>query len=86
MPFQGEALLKQKVPHSPACGQTSSGLTSKGGQKWTTWVEDPLRDAHTAEKACHHHPQEHGPPLALILDCEPQCCPQPTRGGQSPLS
>lgn len=29
---QGEADLKQKVPHSPACGQASSGLTSKGGR------------------------------------------------------
>lgn len=32
MPFQGEALLKQKAPRSPACGRTSSGLTSKEGK------------------------------------------------------
>lgn len=32
MPYQGEALLKQKAPRSPACGRTSSGLTSKEGK------------------------------------------------------
>lgn len=32
MPFWGEALPRQKVPHGPACRQTSGGLTSKKGK------------------------------------------------------
>lgn len=59
----------------PACRQTSNNLLPGRAEEDHLGLGSSKGCPH-GRKALHHHRQDCGPPLALILDCKPWCCTQ----------